>query len=180
MGTSFIFVSIIIAFERKKCYNGMQEKRPKMEKKILEIEPLLAEGKTVQIKPQGYSMYPMFVPGRDEAVIAQAAPEKLKRGDVVLYRRTEGILVLHRIWRVKQDGFYMVGDNQKEIEGPLQKTQIKGVLTGFIRNGKYVSVHNPIYVAGSFLWLWLRPVRTPLKQGVHRCKKVILRRKNER
>ena len=33
------------------------------------IEQLLADGQTIKIKPQGYSMYPLFVPGRDEACI---------------------------------------------------------------------------------------------------------------
>ena len=56
-------------------------------------EELLAEGRTIQIKPQGYSMYPLFVPGRDSAVIAppeksgrQGANLRYRRGDVVLYR----------------------------------------------------------------------------------------------
>lgn len=123
------------------------------------IETLLADGKTIQIKPKGYSMYPMFVPGRDEAVIVKANTRALRRGDVVLYRRTNGILVLHRIWKKKKDGFYMVGDNQVEIEGPLATEQIKGVLVAFIRNGHYISAQNPLYRMASWVWLVLRPVR---------------------
>ena len=30
----------------------------------IDIVKLLEEGKTIQIKPQGYSMYPMLLPGR--------------------------------------------------------------------------------------------------------------------
>lgn len=77
----------------------------------------------IKIKPKGYSMYPLFVPGRDYAVITHIEPDKLKKGDVVLYRRHDntGILVLHRICRIDKNGFYMVGDNQSEIEGPLEK-----------------------------------------------------------
>ena len=37
--------------------------------KKMDIEQLLAQGHSVRIYPQGYSMYPMLVPGRDEAVI---------------------------------------------------------------------------------------------------------------
>ena len=40
----------------------------------------------IKIKPKGYSMYPLFVPGRDYAVITHIETEKLKKGDVVLYR----------------------------------------------------------------------------------------------
>lgn len=128
-----------------------------------DIEKLLQEGKNIQIKPQGYSMYPVLVPHRDEAIIEPVRAEQLKRGDVVLYRRdpevTGGILVLHRIWKRTEAGFYMVGDNQKEIEGPLREEQIKGIMAGLIRKGKYISVHNPWYCFFTWGWLMLRPVR---------------------
>lgn len=72
-------------------------------------EELLAEGRTIQIKPQGYSMYPLFVPGRDSAVIAppeksgrQGANLRYRRGDVVLYRGEGQKLILHRICRLKK------------------------------------------------------------------------------
>ena len=125
----------------------------------MDIEKLLAEGKTIQIKPRGYSMYPLFVPGRDEAVIAPADVSLLKRGDVVLYRREGSILVLHRIWKRKKDAFYMVGDNQREIEGPLCAGQIKGVMTGIIRKGKYFPVEDTLYRITSRIWLCIRPLR---------------------
>lgn len=137
----------------------------------VDIERLLQEGQTVQIKPQGYSMYPLFVPGRDEAVIRKAEPESLKKGDVVLYRRDHGILVLHRICRKKQNAFFMVGDNQKEIEGPLREDQIKGVMSGFVRNGKYRSVKHPGYVLFSRIWLFLRPIRPVISKTVAALKR---------
>lgn len=130
-----------------------------MEQKNVDILQLLEQGQSIQIKPQGYSMYPMFIPGRDEAVLQRTDPAKLKRGDVVLYRRDGGILVLHRIYRIKKNAFYMVGDNQREVEGPLREDQIKGVLTSFFRKGKHISVRHPIYILASRLWLFLRPVR---------------------
>ena len=125
----------------------------------IDIEQLLAEGKTIKIKPQGYSMYPLFVPGRDEACIERTDFSSLKRGDVILYRRDKSILVLHRIWKITDNSLYMVGDNQTEIEGPLRADQVRGKLTGFVRNGKFVDVKNPIYRFLSGLWLFLRPLR---------------------
>lgn len=125
----------------------------------IDIEQLLASGTTIKIKPQGYSMYPLFVPGRDEACIERNDFSSLKRGDVILYRRDKSILVLHRIWKITGNSFYMVGDNQTEIEGPLRADQVRGKLTGFVRNGKFVDVQNPIYRFLSGLWLFLRPLR---------------------
>lgn len=130
-----------------------------------DIEKLLEEGRVVRFKPQGYSMYPLFVPGRDEAVVAPADPERLKRGDVVLYRRDESILVLHRIWRRKGEKFYLVGDNQREIEGPLYPDQMKGVLVKIVRKGRQFSTKNVFYRFLAALWLWLRSARPFLSRA---------------
>ena len=109
-----------------------------------DLEALLQDGNIIRIRPQGYSMYPLFIPGRD---------------DVVLYRRDQSILVLHRICKITAEGFFMVGDNQSEIEGPLRADQIKGRLIAFVRNGKEISVKNPPYRFLSALWLFMLPLR---------------------
>ncbi|MFQ7768310.1 MAG: S24/S26 family peptidase [Fusicatenibacter saccharivorans] len=59
-----------------------------------DIEQLLKDGSAIRLKPQGYSMYPLFHPGRDEAVIEAYPIHLLRRGDIILYRREQGILVL--------------------------------------------------------------------------------------
>lgn len=136
-----------------------------------DIEALLETGYSVRIRPQGYSMYPLFVPGRDEAVIEPLKDRHLKRGDVVLYRREGSILVLHRIWRCRPEGYYMVGDNQKETEGPLKKSQVRGILTGVIRNGRFFETAHPLYRVLSGIWLRLRPFRpflSRLAAGIRR------------
>ena len=194
-------IVFIIALGRKKCYNT--HKRQKVEGKVLQTEAkispeeLLAEGRTIQIKPQGYSMYPLFVPGRDSAVIAPpkkcgrdsaviAPPEKSgrdsavivppekcggqnaniqdRKGDVVLYRGEGQKLILHRICRLRKEkngstAYYMAGDNQSRLEGPIYQEQIKGVLVAVIRKGKTFTVNNLIYRVVFTVWCWLRPVR---------------------
>ena len=106
----------------------------------------------IKIKPKGYSMYPLFVPG---------------------------ILVLHRICRIDKNGFYMVGDNQSEIEGPLEKECIHGKLIAVERNGRMFSVNNIVYRFISYVWLLLRPVRMPVAKSaaaVKRCIKKMVKR----
>ena len=130
-----------------------------MKKDVLDILNLLEAGKTIQIKPQGYSMYPMFIPGRDSAIIKAVGETKLKRGDVVLYKRDYGILVLHRIWKIDSQGIYMNGDNQQEIEGPLRLDQVKGILVAFIRNNKTISTENLLYRMIAYMWINMLPIR---------------------
>lgn len=141
-----------------------------------DIEQLLQEGRNLNIKPQGYSMYPVLVPGRDEAIIEPLNGRKLKRGDVVLYRRDKeavsgSILVLHRIWKVKPEGIYLVGDNQKEIEGPLRPEQIRGIMAGMNRNGKYIPAENTVYRVLTGFWLLLRPIRPVISKTAAFLKK---------
>ncbi len=141
-----------------------------MQKYEQDIEKLLAEGNIIQIKPQGYSMYPLLVPGRDEVLVAPTDHFKLKRGDVVLYRRDESILVLHRIWKRQGDQFYLVGDNQKEIEGPLRPDQMRGIMVGLVRNGRKISVKNPLYRMYAGIWLVMRPLRPVISKTVAKLK----------
>lgn len=138
----------------------------------MDIEKLLEQGKRLRIKPRGYSMYPLIVPGRDEVFVERVSPESLRRGDVVLYRRRdENILVLHRIWKRKGDAFFLVGDNQKEIEGPLEASQIKGKMTGILRNGHEISTSNVIYLLYSRIWLWFRPCRPQISRVIHKIRR---------
>lgn len=150
-----------------------------MEKGIQDqnIEEILESGRLVQIKPQGYSMYPLIVPGRDEVVVQKADAERLKRGDVVLYRRDGSILVIHRIWKRNERGFYMVGDNQTEIEGPLRPDQMKGKMIALIRNGKEMDVRRMSYKIPCSIWLLMRPVRRPVSLAAAAVKKWLKRRK---
>ena len=97
---SAAFLPIIVVLYLQECYNTPSQ-----------IDKL------IRIKPQDYSMYPLFIPGRDEALIQQASVTDCRRNDVVLYRRDQSILVLHRINKITEEGFFMVGDNQWEIEG---------------------------------------------------------------
>jgi len=128
-------------------------------KEKIDIIELLDKGNAVQFTPIGSSMCPLFAPNRDMAIVEPVGDRKLKRGDIVLYRRVQGPLVLHRLYKVKNNQYYMVGDNQREIEGPLAREQIKGVMVAMVRKGKHFTTHNIWYRMASALWLWLRPVR---------------------
>ncbi len=143
------------------------------------VEQLLEEGKNICIKPKGYSMYPLFVPGRDEVMITRANPEKIRRGDVVLYRREDGLLVIHRVWKRRGDEFYCVGDNQKEVEGPLAAYQIKGIMYAMRRKGKIFSVRHVIYRLYSTIWLGMRPIRPQISTWLHRYKETFFRKDSE-
>lgn len=139
-------------------------------------EELLRGGKSISVSPEGYSMYPLLVPGRDRVLIeplsSKGGAGHPKRGDIVLFRRINSILVLHRICRVKNDGFYLVGDNQVEIEGPVKEEQLCGIVTEIIRKGKSISTNKGSYRFLTGFWLFIRPLRPAISKTVHALKKV--------
>ena len=139
-------------------------------------EAVLRSGKSIEMAVLGWSMYPLIVYGRDRVVLAPVKGRRLKRLDIVLFRRKGSILVLHRIAKCRRtsDGknvYYIVGDNQKELEGPVAEEDICGVVTKVIRNGRKISVKDPLYIASVRVWMFLRPVRPVISKVVSRVKK---------
>lgn len=126
---------------------------------IQAVEPLLKEGHTFRFSPQGSSMFPFIMPGRDSVLVGRADPGSLKRGDIVLYERPDRSLIVHRICRKRKGSFYIIGDNEIDLEGPVYPEQIKAVAVEIYRNGREISCDDLRYRILSEIWLWLRPLR---------------------
>ena len=80
--------------------------------------------------------------------------------------------MLHRIWKRRGDSFFFVGDNQRDIEGPLPSQQICGKMIAVERKGIYIPVENIRYRAFSAVWLWMRPFRPLISHAIHKLKKL--------
>ena len=71
------------------------------------------------------SMYPFLREDKDKVELAMTSFSCIKKGDVVLIKRESGEYVLHRVLKKSMDHFYIVGDAQQWIEGPLLPEQLK-------------------------------------------------------
>ena len=132
------------------------------------VKPLIEKGYSLRICPSGRSMVPFICGGRDEVLLRSAANTRLKRGDIALYARPDGIHVLHRIHHVKGEGYYMLGDAQTCVEGPLEISSIKAVAASVIRKGREINCNNMFFRAASRAWLALRPLRPLLLRIYYR------------
>lgn len=122
------------------------------------LRELVEEGREVNMVVWGGSMTPFLGHGRD--TIFFSAPErKLRRGDMVFYQRDSGQFVMHRIWKVKKDGYYMVGDAQTEIEGPICREQIFARITKVKRKGKMITRGNFWWEFFEKVWIRIVPIR---------------------
>ena len=131
----------------------------------------LENGQELRLAPWGSSMYPFLVSKRDQ-VILQKPTKELQKGDICLYRRDDGLHVLHRIVRIDLSGIYMIGDAQTTIEGPLRQNQMIAVVSTIIRKDKMISVQNRRYQLLWKIWLAIIPFR-PIILGAWKVVRVV-------
>ena len=107
------------------------------------VRQQLAENGRAYVRVTGESMRPILRHLRDGVVIVP--PDRIRRGDIVLFDRMNGRYALHRVIRVGKAGFVMAGDNQWHFETDLPYNQIVGVVSEIDRSGKIISVDNFFY-----------------------------------
>ena len=107
---------------------------------LAQAEPLLRERlkATVVLTVTGGSMLPLLAGGRDRVTLGPV-PERLRRGEVLLYRRADGSYVLHRVTAVTSQGLTMMGDNQLKPETGVSPEWVIGRVTRIFRDDKEVS-----------------------------------------
>lgn len=122
------------------------------------LKQLVEEGETVSMRIVGSSMSPFLIHDRD--LITFKAPEReLKKGDMVFFQRESGQYVMHRIYAVKPDGYYMVGDAQAEIEGPISREQIFAVIIKVRRKDKWMEPGDFWWNFFERVWINIIPLR---------------------
>lgn len=122
------------------------------------LKQLVEEGESVSMRIVGSSMSPFLIHDRD--LITFKAPEReLKKGDMVFFQRESGQYVMHRIYAVKPDGYYMVGDAQAEIEGPISREQIFAVIIKVRRKDKWMEPGDFWWNFFERVWINIIPLR---------------------
>ena len=102
----------------------------------------------------GTSMLPLLKEGRDLVELESCSQERLKKGDVVLYKKNDGTLVLHRIIKTENREFFTVlGDHQFKNAERVNKNQIIAVACGFFIKGRYVTEKTRWYRMYKKIWL---------------------------
>ena len=133
----------------------------------LEEYRLLLQDEMIDALPlvvSGSSMVP-FLRHRQDTVYLSRLTRPASKDDNLLYRRDNGVYVLHRVWKTGRAGFAMVGDAQAEPEPGIRPDQIIAIVTSAVCGRKQQA-------SGSLRWefyekIWIRAV--PLRPFLHRC-----------
>lgn len=107
---------------------------------------------------KGVSMMPLLRQDRDLMVLGKKGPERCKKYDTVMFKRDNGQYVLHRILKVRESDYWIVGDNCFTGEF-VREDQVLAVLTAVVRDGKTIRVTEKGYLAYVHLWCDCYPVR---------------------
>lgn len=136
---------------------------------------LLDEVEAVPLVISGGSMTPFLAHGRDTVYLSKVKGP-LKKGDMVLYQRTNGAYVLHRVFRVEKDSYTMVGDAQVYLEPGIQKSQILAIVTAVRRKDKLLRKGSFWWEFFEHIWIYMVPFR-PVVRNTYTFVKRLLSKK---
>ncbi len=130
------------------------------------VQACLENGSEVILTVTGNSMRPMLCHGRDQVILKRCDPRYLQVGDLPLYCRADGKLVLHRVVALGASTYTMCGDAQNEKEYGVPSSSILAVAVGFTRRGKSHSCDSAGYRLYVRVWMMLMPLRPFILKAV--------------
>lgn len=102
-----------------------------------DLYPLIKEGieqgQEVKINVFGHSMEP-FINNGDNVTLKKAG--SYKKNDIILYQRDNKAFVLHRIYKVKDNSFVLLGDHQSNKEYGIRFDQVIAKVVSYEKKGK--------------------------------------------
>lgn len=128
------------------------------------LRQLVEEGREVSCCVSGGSMAPFLADGRDYVLLTKAE-DPLRRGDVVFFERSDGRFILHRILKCTPQGYYMVGDGQSCVEGPVAREQVFAKLKAAKRKGVWIGPGNFWWEFFARVWICLVPFRKNIQKA---------------
>ena len=89
-------------------------------------------------KVKGDSMYP-FLRDEDLVVVKKISFDKLRKGNVLVFKGRQGEYIIHRLVKKTNGGFcHLRGDGYKLLAEPIEKNALTGKAIGIIRGGNFV------------------------------------------
>jgi len=138
---------------------------------LAQLEQLEQHGNYISV-PNGISMRPMIIGGRD-AVMIRKLESPPKRYDLVMYVRPDMQGVVHRVIRIRENDYIICGDNCWQLEY-VKPEQIKGIVTEYCRKkGKWRPVTNFWYQVYVHIWVDLLFIKRPVFYVRDKIKKML-------
>lgn len=125
------------------------------------ISEIVLSGGSVRLDVKGNSMMPLLRNERDAVLLRKA--DSICKYDVVLFKKSDGKIALHRIVDIKDDTYTIIGDNQYRFDYEIRKEDLIAKAVEFIR-GKHRISEKQIRSFGVF-WYATYPLRNFARKG---------------
>ena len=136
------------------------------------IEDAVKKGGSMPLVVTGDSMNPFMKDGRDTVWLEACKTSDYKRGKILLFRREDGKVVLHRVKKIFPDGILVMhGDAQYWCE-EIKEEQVLAVVTFIERNEKKTSCNSLIYKIKIEFWQFFKSVRLLIYRVKQKIKKI--------
>ncbi|MGN8922641.1 S24/S26 family peptidase [Lachnospiraceae bacterium HCP28S3_F9] len=132
------------------------------------LRSIVQEGKEVSLIISGNSMAPFLKDKRDYVLIGKPT-KKIRVGDIAFFQRSSGQYIMHRVYKIKPEGYYFLGDAQKGPEGPINKSNVFAIVKKVKRNGKWIDSHNIVWHFYSNIWIRIVPFRGLIYKLYKKC-----------
>lgn len=130
------------------------------------LKEMTEQGLEVAMTVFGTSMEPFLMHERDRIYFRR--PEgPIKKGDMVFFQRKNGEYVMHRIMKVRKGQYYLAGDHQTFLEGPIEAQQIFAKVISVERAGVWLTEKDRLWKFYAGWWrrlFWGRKVGNKLKR----------------
>ncbi len=119
------------------------------------LQEKLHQGLSVKLIAKGTSMYPMIHSG-DILILQKAEPQI---GDVILFKNTIGMLLIHRCLWINQNGYYTKGDNLLIFDDFVPKASLIAVVQAVTRNQEKKNRHRYIELLLISLFFMIKKIK---------------------
>ena len=136
-----------------------------------ELENVLKSGCEFPLRVTGHSMRPFLKEKRDTVWLISCDSPKI--GQIVLFRRSDGHFVLHRVRKIRKDGSLTVNGDAQTWTETIRKDQVIARVTAVARDGKRKSCGSFSVRLRDALWYPTRPIRPFIFKAYSLIRKVI-------
>lgn len=123
------------------------------------IENTIAQNGTFPLTVTGSSMTPTLYGNRDIVHLVSTTVKPYKKYDIVLFKRKNGKVVLHRIVKILPDNKLLINGDCQTWTEEIENNQIIAVVKSFKRKNKVIDCNNLFYKFKISLWCKTRRIR---------------------
>lgn len=124
------------------------------------VEKILADGALLPLYVSGSSMNPFLISRRDIVYLNKICDSDFKKEKIILFKRSNGNFVLHRIKKVLPDGILLMNGDAQTWTETVNKKQVIAVVSEIERKGKRKSAESLYWRAVNCFWSFLSPFRS--------------------